>query len=343
MIKANVAKTYIETCSGGKMKPKHLLLLMIILTVVFFPLFFRYLPLGTEAAQIGHRGLQILYSAIMGITASTLVILCMLYVVKRDYVIQQWQILNRFKYLLHIIVKRDFVTRYRKSTLGVLWSLLNPLFTMLVLNMVFSMLFRFEIPHFPVYLLSGQMIFIFFSEATTGAMGSITGNAGIIKKVYVPKYIFPVSRIFSALVNLAFAFVAFLIVVVITGAPLHWTIVLFPIPIFYTFLFALGVGMLLSCVAVFFRDISHIYGIFTTLLMFMTPIMYPVSILPDRVFQLMHLNPLYHYITFFRALALDGVIPGFWVNIVCLGFALLSICVGLSATVARQDKYILYL
>lgn len=318
----------------------------IILSGVFFVLSLLYLPLGVEVAQIGHRGLQIIYSAIMGTTAAILIVFCIIAVVKKEYILHQLQTLNRFKYLLMLMVKRDFVTRYRRSVLGILWSVLNPLLTMLVLTMVFSMLFQggmHGIYNFPVYLLSGQVIFNFFSESTNQAMGSIKGNASIIKKVYVPKYIFPVSRVVSSLVNILFSLIAFLFVVIVTGSPLHWTMLLFPIPLLYVFLFALGIGMLLSSLAVFFGDMAYIYGILITLLTFLTPIFYPVSILPDRVFQLIHLNPIFHYVTFFRYLALDGVIPGLWTNVICIGFALLALCLGGYATMAKQDKFILYL
>jgi len=313
------------------------------LASVFFILSLLFLPLGTEAAQIGHWGLQILYSVIIGATIAIILVFCMVAVLKKDYIQHQWHTLSRFRHLLQLMVKRDFVTRYRRSVLGILWSLLNPLLTMLVLTMVFSIVFRFEIEFFPVYLLSGQLIFNFFAESTNTAMTSIIGNAGVIKKVYVPKYIFPASRVVSSLVNVFFSFVAFIFVVLVTRAPMHWTILLMPIPMLYTFLFSLGIGMLLSSMAVFFRDLSYIYGIFITLLMFLTPIFYPIDILPDRVFQLIHLNPIFHYVSYFRALALDGVIPGLWTNVICLGFALMALCSGLYATLAKQDRYILYL
>ena len=325
------------------MTKKHFAAVAIVLSGVFFLIFLLYVPLGAEAAQIGHRGLQILYAAMMGVTASILIVFNLIVIVKNDYVRSQLQTLSRFRHLLHLMVKRDFVTRYRRSVLGVLWSLLNPLATMTVLSMVFSLLFGVQIPFFAVYVLSGLVLFNFFGEATSGAMGSIMGNASIIKKVYVPKYIFPVSKVVSSLVNLVFAFIAFLIVVWATGAPFHWTLILFPIPVLYTFMFSLGVGMLLSAMAVFFRDMTHLWGIVTHLLFFLTPLMYHVEILPERVFQLIHLNPMFHYVTFFRSLALDGVIPGLWTNMICLGFALLALCLGLYATMAKQDRYILYL
>ena len=325
------------------MTKKRLTVTAIILFVFFTVLYQLYLPLGVEAAQIGHRSLQVIYSVLLGTTTAIVIVAAMLAIHKRDYVIKQWLVINRFKYLLQLMVKRDFMTRYRRSVLGVLWSLLNPLLTMLVLTMIFSFVFRFDIIHFPVYMLSGQLIFSFFNESTTQAMGSIIGNAGIIKKAYLPKYIFPVSRVLSSLVNLAFSFIAFLFVYLVTPAPFHWTIVFFPIPLLYTFMFSLGVGMLLSSLTVFFRDLSYIYGIAITMLNFLTPIFYPVTMLPDRVFQLIHLNPLYHYVIYFRALALHGVVPGIWANIVCLCFALIALSCGLYTTMAKQDKYILYL
>jgi ABC-type polysaccharide/polyol phosphate export permease len=208
---------------------------------------------------------------------------------------------------------------------------------------VFSFLFRFEIANFPVYLLSGQIIFGFFSESTNQAMGTLIANAGILKKVYVPKYVFPLSRVLSSLVNLCFSFLAFLLVFIITRAPLHWTMALIPIPIIYTFIFALGIGMLLSSLAVFFRDLTYLYAIFLTLLMYLTPIFYPVSILPERVRVFIGLNPMFHFVDYFRNVALNGVVPDLWANIVCIGFALSALCCGVYVFMSKQDRYILYL
>jgi len=264
-------------------------------------------------------------------------------ILRRDYITHHFKTLNKFKYLIRLMVKRSFRTRYRGSVLGVAWSLLNPILTMLVMTMVFSFVFRFDIANFPVYLLSGQIIFSFFSESTSEAMNAIVGNGSILKRIYIPKYVFPVTRVISSIVNLGFAIVAFLVVALVTQVPFHWTILLIPIPILYTFIFCLGVGMLLASMNVFFRDLSYIYGIFITLLNFLTPIFYPVEILPDRVFQLIHLNPLFHYVSYFRSLTLDGVIPGLWPNVLCLGFAVGAFALGLYALMKQEDKYILYL
>ena len=128
-----------------------------------------------------------------------------------------------------------------------------------------------------------------------------------------------------------------------TGVPLQWTVILIPIPVLYTFLFSLGIGMFLASYAVFFRDLQYIYGVATTAWFFFTPIMYPVSILPERVFHLMHLNPIFHFLGYFRALALDGTIPGLWENIICLGFVLFALGLGVYFTLANKDRYILYI
>ena len=314
-----------------------------VLTILLFVIFLRYLPIVVSGHPVGMSPTRVINSGFMALTASMVFVIILIIFTKKDYVQAHVATVKRFRHLLVLMVKRDFITRYRRSVLGILWSMLNPLLTMTVLVIVFSFLFRFDVPHFPVYVLSGQIIFIFFSESTNQAMTSIISNAGIIKKVYVPKYIFPVSKIVSSVVNFVFAFMAFLLVMFITGAPLHWTMVLVPIPVIYTFMFALGMGMLLSSMAVFFRDLQYLYGVATTALFFLTPIMYPVSILPERIFHMLHLNPLFHYVGYFRALALDGVVPGLWENVICLGFALFALGVGLYATMANKDKYVLYI
>ena len=321
---------------------KRLALLTVLLTFVFFAAML-FLP---ERVVGGRTGNMLLYAPkifFLAFTAAITTSVILMLVFKREFI--RWQIasFNRFKHLLRLLVRRDFVAKYRKSILGVLWSLLNPLLTMLVITMVFSYLFKRQIENFPVYLLSGQIIFNFFSESTKLGMNSIIAGEGIIKKIYVPKYIFPVSRVLSSLINEAFSFIAFVLVFVVTRAPFHWTLLLLPIPIIYTFLFSLGVAMLLSSMAVFFRDLTYLYNIFTLLLMYLTPIFYPVDILPDSLRPVIGLNPLFQFIGYFRDLALNGVVPDLWTNMVCLGFALAALCCGVFVFMLKQDKYILNL
>ena len=318
----------------------------IMISVILFVPFFLYMPIEmADGVRAGNVFMLIIYSGFLAVTVAAIAVICLFTIARRDYVKAQFNTLHHFRHLLKMMIKREFVIRYRRNVLGILWSVLNPILTMLVFTMVFSMIFRFHIPDvpFPVYLLSGQLIYIFFSESTNLAMGSITGNAATIKKFYLPKYIFPVTKVISSLVNLGFSFVAFLVVVLVTGASFNATLLLVFIPFIYIFVFSLGVGMILSSLSVFFRDLTYLYGIGITLLMFLTPIFYPVEILPPRVFHLIHLNPLFHYVSYFRDVAVYGTIPGLWANIVCIAFALAAFCGGLYTMVSQQDKYILYL
>ena len=321
---------------------KRLAILTIFMTIIFF-----ILLLQLPESIVGERGYDFLLFAMkilfLGMTLAITFAFVLILVFKREFV--EWQTLSikKYKNLLWLLIKRDFYSKYRKSILGVLWSLLNPLFMMLVLTMVFSYMFRFNIPNFPVYFLSGRLIYDLFQESTTMAMNSIIASEGIIKKIYVPKYIFPVSRVFSSLVNIFFFLIAFFFVVIITGAPFYWTMLLLPIPIFYAFVFSLGVALLLSSAAVFFRDLAYLYGVFTLLLFFATPIIFPIEQLPGWLQPYIGLNPLFQFIQYFRDLTMNGVVPDLWSNLVCIGFALMSLCVGIYAFMKRQDRFILNL
>ncbi|MCL2202464.1 MAG: ABC transporter permease [Defluviitaleaceae bacterium] len=325
------------------MTKKHYGTIALGLTVILSIPFFLYLPIEVAGQRPGNVPMLMLYAGFLAFTVAILFVFILILATKTDYVKGHIATLYRFRHLLFMMVKRDFVTRYRRSVLGILWSVLNPLLTMLVISMVFSLLFRADIPNFPLYVLSGQLIFNFFSESTSLAMTSVLGNGAVIKKAYIPKYIFPVSQVVSSLVNVLFSFIAFLIVFIATRETFSWTMLLVPLPILYTFVFALGFGMLLSSIMVFFRDIGYIYSVGITLWMFLSAIMYPVEILPPRIFHLIHFNPMFHYISYFRDLTLNGVVPGLWANIICIGFALAALCAGMYAMITQQDKYILYL
>ena len=260
----------------------------------------------------------------------------------KGYVKEKMEGFRRFMPLLRELVVRDIKVRYRHSALGLVWTVLNPLLMMVVITIVFSTLFKQNIPNFPIYYLSGSLIFAFNSESTTTALNSIISNASLIKKVYIPKYLFPLSNVLSGLVNLGFSLIAMVIVMLVTGAPFHATLLLLPIPIFYTFLFSVGLGILLSAVTVFFRDIAHFYSVFILAWTYFTPIFYPVEILPDAAMQLMRLNPMYHLVTYMRSLVLYGVFPSLKENLLCLCLGVLMLALGLFVFYKKQDKFVLY-
>lgn len=248
----------------------------------------------------------------------------------------------KYENLLRELVARDIKVRYRKSILGMLWTVLNPLLMMVVITIVFSTLFRQNIEHFPIYYLAGSLIFSFNSETTSNALYAIIGNSALMKKVYIPKYLFPLSKTVSGLVNLGFSLIAMFVVMIILKVEFRPTLLLIPIPIFYTFLFSAGSGLFLAAVTVFFRDVAHFYGVFVMAWTYLTPIFYPVDILPDGVFKFMLLNPMYHYVTYMRELILYGNFPGMKENLICLLFGVVSFVIGVLVFYWKQDKFVLY-
>lgn len=259
--------------------------------------------------------------------------------------LQSSQIANflKYRYLLVQLVQRDFKVKYKRSLLGVVWSLLNPLFTMMILTLVFSTLFKSNIPNFPVYFLCGSVMYNFFSESTNLSLGSIYSNASLIKKVYFPKYMFPFSKNLFSLVNLFTSFIAVIIVMIATKTPFHLTMLLSVIPIIYMFIFTVGISLILSCAAVFFRDLAHLYSIFLTALSFLTPIFYPIEILPKTILPIVELNPITQAIQMVRQLILLQEIPSIQDNLTLLAFSLVSLLIGVAIFYKKQDKFILYI
>lgn len=252
------------------------------------------------------------------------------------------QRLNKYKPLIHELVTRDLKIKYRRSFLGYVWSLLNPLLMMAIMSLVFSYMFRFDIPNYPLYLICGQTLWAFFNESTNVSMQSIIANGPLIRKVYIPKYIFPISRVISSFVTMSFSLVAILIVMLVTRVPITWKLILLPIPLLFLLLFCMGIGMVLSAIAVYFRDTLHLYTVVCMAWMYLTPVFYPVSALPAKVAYLLQFNPLYHYVTFFREVVVYGTIPAISIWMGTVGFGLLAFGVGLLVFRKLQKDFILY-
>ena len=242
----------------------------------------------------------------------------------------------RYRYLLWNLVGRDFKLKYRRSVLGVLWSVLNPLLMCLVYWAVFSSLMDMRgsgIDNFPVFLMCGQLLFNFFNEATSSSMSSVLSAAPLLKKVYIPKYIFPLEKCCFAMVNCVFSFVALLLVMIFTGAPFHLTLLEALYPLITLFFFSLGVGLFLAAATVFFRDIMHIWSVFITALLYFSAIFYDptqmtFSIGGFNMQQIIKLNPMYWYITGFRRTVMWGIPLDFNMFAVCGCCAVLSMLVG---------------
>lgn len=254
-----------------------------------------------------------------------------------------YQHLLNYVPLMQELVKRDLKVKYRRSILGYLWSLLNPLLMMCIMSYIFSTIFKSDIPNFPLYLICGQTLWNFFNESTSMAMNSIVSNAALIKKVYIPKFIFPISRVLSSFVTMSFSLVAILIVMLFTRATIYPTILLFWVPLVFLFLFCCGVGLILAALATYFRDITHIWGVATMAWMYATPIFFDPAILPDNVRNTLQFNPMYHYMTVFRQLIVYGQLPSRNSWLICIGCSLGAVAVGLVVFRKMQRKFILYI
>lgn len=254
--------------------------------------------------------------------------------------------INNFKKytpLLSELVARDIKTKYRRSVLGVLWTLLNPLLMMIVLSIVFSQLFgRFAIENYPIYLLSGQVIFNFFSESTSTSMSSIINNAPLLKKIYIPKYVFVLAKTISISINLFASFAALIIVMLVTRATLHYTVILTFIPVVFLIIFSIGVGLMLSAFAVKFRDVVHLYSVFTTVLLYLTPVIYPLASLPGWVRTVVRINPLTSILTMFRDFMLYGTASDLFTTCMTILPSIAFLALGIRVFYKNQDDFIMY-
>lgn len=252
-------------------------------------------------------------------------------------------IMDKYGFLIKQLVARDFKTKYRRSVLGVCWSLLNPLLNMAVQYVIFSTIFRQGIENFPLYLLCGSVLFTFFTDSVGNGLMSIVGNAPLITKVYVPKYIYPVSKVLSTAVNLLLSMIPLLAVVLVTRAPVTKAYLLIPFVIICLILFCIGMSFLLSSAMVFFRDTQFLWGVVTILWMYATPLFYPETIIPGHFRPILDFNPMYHYVSFLRTIMLKGMSPYLYEYAFCMGFSLAFLLAGIFVYKETEDKFILYI
>ncbi len=249
-----------------------------------------------------------------------------------------------YKDLLVQLVTRDLKLKYRRSVLGYLWSVLSPLMIMAVQVVVFSQMFKRNIPNFPVYLLSGQVLFNFMNQSTHQAIRSILDSASLIKKVYLPKYIFTVSKITSGLIDLVFSLGALIVVILVTGVGFSWHFLLFPLVLVQLYVFCLGLGLFLAQANVFFRDVQYIYTVVTTAWLYLTPIFYDIEFLPEQLRGVVRwCNPMFYYVDQFRSVALYHTLPDGAMVLAGCGAALLMLLLGGLCFARKQDDFILYI
>lgn len=249
----------------------------------------------------------------------------------------------RYRDLVRALVARELKVRYRRSAIGFVWTMLQPLLMMLVLQTVFSSVFRgFAITNYPVYALSGVMFWNFFSQSIISSMNSLRGNAQLLQKLPVPKAVFPLANVISGVVNLSFALVPLLLILVVTGHPLTPALLFLPVAILIAALFTLGAGLLLSPLAVFFSDVVELIGVILSLLMYLTPIFYPKEIVPEPLRWVVRFNPVRSILEVFRDPIYQGEIPPLSHLAVSVGIALLAFALGFWVFRRSSDRIPFY-
>jgi len=207
----------------------------------------------------------------------------------------------KYKELVRNLVAKDIKIRYKRSVLGFLWVMLHPLLMMTILNIVFSAIFNMQGKNYSVYILSGFIVWNLFSQSTSTSITSFTGNRDLIKKIYLPKSVFPLSVSLSALIHFVFSLVPLFIIMVVSGTPISYRIIILPVILLSVMLFSYGISLIVSTATVFFHDTKYIYDVLLIAGMYMTPIFYPESIISGRYAFIVHLNPLSYFLSTFRA------------------------------------------
>lgn len=251
--------------------------------------------------------------------------------------------LKQHRFLFEELVKRDFTKKYKRTVLGMVWSVLGPLMTLGVMALVFTQFFGRGIEHFVIYMFCGNLLYNFFKESTLTGMTALLDNAGIFSKVNVPKYMFLLSKNVATVINVGINLLVLFIFCIVDGVPITWKFIFLIYPVICLVIFNLGAGFILSALYLMFRDMKYLYDIFTLLLMYVSAIFYSVDVYPEHIQKLFYLNPVYGYIKYFRQIILDGTIPSLKLHIVNAVFAVVMLFVGMAIYKKQNYKFLYYI
>ena len=245
----------------------------------------------------------------------------------------------QYRDLIYQLVRRDIVARYKRSVLGIAWTMLQPLGMMAIMTVVFSSLFQ-SVKGYPTYILSGLVAWTFFSQTTTAAIHQVVWGGTLFRRIYLPHTSFAISAIGTGVVNLALSLVPLIALMLVTGRPLHWSVLFVPVAIILLAAFALGVGLILSALGVYFPDVVEMYQIILVAWMYLTPIIYPEEILPDAYrFWITNLNPMYHMVNIFRKPLYDGVLPEWNELVIAVVIAVITLVIGWLFFSNKADEF----
>ena len=248
----------------------------------------------------------------------------------------------QYRELIWALALKELKIRYKRSVLGFLWALLNPAFTMLVLTLVFATIMRFAIPHYAIFLLSVLLPWTFFSQCLSYAAEAIVSNGDLIKKVAVPKLVFPMAALVSNMINLLLSLIPLAILVPLLGHPFHWTWIYLPVPMLALMIFTLGLTFFFAAANVYYRDVAHILQVVLPAWFYVTPIIYPLDMIPAKHQWIFKLNPIIYVINGFRLSVYYGQLPraqSIAASFVC---AFISLFIGYAIFRKYQDNFVFY-
>lgn len=250
--------------------------------------------------------------------------------------------LKKHQFLFEELVKRDFKQKYKRTVLGMAWSVMSPLLMLLVMRVVFTSFFGASTPHYTTYLFCGNLVFSYFSEATTQGMSSLVHNAPIFTKVNVPKYLFLFSKIVQCFINFCLTLCVFFVFCLIDRITFTWKMLTLLYPVVMLTLFNLGLGMVLSALFVFFRDMQYLWTIFTQILMYASAIFYSVDAMSAEKQRLFLVNPVYVFISYFRQVVIDMTIPTPGFHLLVLFYTLLALGLGAFMYKKYNHRFLYY-
>lgn len=248
----------------------------------------------------------------------------------------------RYRELIWALALKDLKIRYKRSVLGFAWALLNPALLMVVLTLVFSKILRFNLPHYAIFLLSVLLPWTFFSQSLSYAVEAIVTNGDLIKKVAVPKLVFPMAALVSNLINLLLSLIPLAILIPLLHHPFYWTWIYLPVPLLALAIFALGMTFFFAVANVFYRDVAHILQIVLSAWFYLTPIIYPLDAIPAKYHWFFKLNPIIYVINGFRLAVYYGQLPHLQSIAASFACAFISLIIGYSLFRRYQDSFVFY-
>lgn len=251
--------------------------------------------------------------------------------------------LMRYQFLFEELVKRDFKKKYKRTVLGIGWSLLSPLLTLLIMKLVFTEFFGRNTPHYTTYLFCGNLVFSYFSESTKSGMRALMDNSKIFTKVMVPKYLFLFSKNVQTLISFLLTLVIFFLFVAMDGLPFTWKFICLLYPIICLVLFNIGVGLILSALYIFFRDIQYLYDVFIKLLTYLSAIFYTIDRYSHEVQCLFLFNPIYLFIRYFRKIVIEAAVPTVWFHLLMAVDVIIVLGIGCLMYKKYNTKFLYYM